>query len=92
MGGIRTTGEEAFYAFFVKEDGDCRLVRLVVLHMDDFKTVGTEEFRKNTTDQLQSMYVFGKVETRQYIFTGVDIKERMCDDAICIARMIRDIC
>ena len=57
MGGIRTTGKEAFYAFFVKEDGDCRLVGLVVLHMDDFNTVGTEEFRKNITDQLQRIYM-----------------------------------
>ena len=27
-GGIRITGEEAIYAFFEKEDGDPRLVRL----------------------------------------------------------------
>ena len=55
--GIRTTGKEAFYAFFVKEDCDYRLVGLVVLHMDDFKTVETEEFCKNITDQLQRIYM-----------------------------------
>ena len=61
MGGIRITGEEAIYAFYEKEDGDCRLVGLVWLHVDELNNMETEEFHKNITDQLQKMYVFGKV-------------------------------
>ena len=37
--------------------------------------MGTDDFHKKVTDQLQDVYVFGKVENHMYRFTGVDIKE-----------------
>ena len=48
--------------------------------MDDFTNAGTDEFHKRITEELEKIYVFGKVEQKNFRFTGVDIKETEEED------------
>ena len=43
--------------------------------MDNFNSMGTEEFHKKVTDPVQNMYELGQVKDHKYRFNGVDIKD-----------------
>ena len=72
LGCRRVTGEEALYYWL---DDNNQLGGLIGFHVDDFTNAGTDEFHKRITEELEKIYVFGKVEQKNFRFTGVDIKE-----------------
>ena len=77
LGCKKVTGEEALYTF---HDENGKLAGMVGIHVDDFNAAGNEYFHEKITDELQKIYVFGKIEEKEFRFTGVDIKE--CEDGI----------
>ena len=60
--------------FYYRENGKTQ--GIINVHVDDFITMGTENFYKNVVDKLKNMFKFSKIERGEngFRFTGVDIK------------------
>ena len=59
-----------FYLFL---DGE--LIGMVALHVDDFLHSGTEYFTKTIMPQLLSVFKIGKLECKQFMYTGFYINQ-----------------
>ena len=59
--------------FYYRENGKTQ--GIINVHVDDFITMGTENFYKNVVDKLKTMFNFSKIERGEegFRFTGVDI-------------------
>ena len=48
-----------------------KLSGLILFHVDDFLSSGTEEFHKNVIVELRKTYQFGKISSERFVFTGL---------------------
>ena len=55
------------YNFCEKEDRDLRLIGPVELHVDNFNTMGTEEFNKNINYEREFIYLKKQVRINNLI-------------------------
>ena len=60
--------------FYYRENGKTQ--GIINVHVDDFITMGTENFYRKVVDKLKTMFNFSKIERGEdgFRFTGVDIK------------------
>ena len=60
--------------FYYRENGKTQGV--INVHVDDFITMGTDNFYNNVVNKLKTMFNFSKIERGEdgFRFTGVDIK------------------
>ena len=66
------TGDNALYAFHGENN---RLHGVLGMHVDDLWTAGTDEFKEKVVKPLKEKYEFGKEETRNFRFTGININQ-----------------
>ena len=71
LGMKPVSGDEAFFSMV--KDGE--LVGLCILHVDDFLVAGKSSFLSALDRQLQGRFKFGKVETKKFKFTGLNIEQ-----------------
>ena len=69
---VHITGD---HAVFYHREAD-KTQGVILIHVDDFLTMGTEKFYSKVINKLKKIYKFGKVETGEkgFRFTGIDIK------------------
>ena len=48
-----------------------KLSGLILFHVDNFLSSGTEEFHKNVIVELRKTYQFGKISSERFVFTGL---------------------
>ena len=65
------SGDDAF--FYSIKNG--KLVGICIIHVDDFLIGGNDDFLKTVEDKLEKRFTFGKIELRNFKFTGLNIKE-----------------
>jgi hypothetical protein len=66
------SGDEAF--FTMVKDG--KLEGLCILHVDDFLVAGQSNFLTALDIQLHGRFKFGKIESRRFKFTGLNIEQK----------------
>ena len=52
-----------------------KLEGLLIIHVDDYLSAGTEYFKRNITSKLRKRYKFGKVLTTDFEYTGLHIRQ-----------------
>ena len=50
-----------------------KLRGLILYHIDDFLSSGSNEFQENVINKLRQKYKFGKVSRENFLFTGLRI-------------------
>ena len=65
------SGDDAF--FYMIENK--KLTGLILLHVDDFMVAGNPTFLKLVEKKLEKRFTFGKVECRNFKFTGLYIRD-----------------
>ena len=63
------SGDDAF--FYILMDG--KLAGLCVIHVDDFLMGGNDSFYNLIEEKLTKRFTFGKIETENFKFTGLNI-------------------
>ena len=66
------TGDSALYTYHGKNN---KLQGVLGMHVDDLWTAGSEEFQQKVVKPLKEKYEFGKEETRNFRFTGININQ-----------------
>ena len=48
---------------------------LLIFHVDDYLSAGSEIFENEIMANLRMKYTFGKVEQKNFTFTGIEISQ-----------------
>ena len=72
------SGDDAF--FYSVKNGE--LAGICLIHVDDFLIGGNNDFLRIVEEKLETRFTFGKIEFRNFKFTGLNIKET--DDGITV--------
>ena len=59
--------------FFLHKDDI--LHGILLIHVDDFLTGGSDIFKTEVISKLREKYCFGKVTSRNFVFTGLNIRQ-----------------
>ena len=70
------SGDEAF---FYMHNNKGELMGICILHVDDFLIAGNQEFHLKVGKQLCNRFTFGKIETENFKFTGIEIEQEHGD-------------
>ena len=65
----QVTGDEATY--YCRVNG--KLEGIIVLHVDDFLTLGSDLFFSSVVENLKRKFKFSKIEKKSFRFCGIDI-------------------
>ena len=66
----KVIGDDA--VFYFREDD--KVHGVILLHVDDFLTVGDSIFFEKVVEKVKQRFTFGKIEKDEFRFTGIDIK------------------
>ena len=78
LGGKSVVGDDCLYYFHFNGS----LAGLAVVHVDDFFTAGTEQFRQEVTDKLHKTFKCSKREKNVFRFTGIDVNREENGDIL----------